>query len=302
MGYFVMKKLIALLLLLMLLPTMALAELMYILPESNTRQLEWDEVAEWDYESLGYAFNEIFARHGYDFIPGGEYEYYFQTRPWYHANGTYNNQRDCYPRLSDVEWFNYDLIREVREYKQVYGDWGRSVWEAFTTGFSTLQGFEYIELRADQRLEVYSAPSKTSWRGANGKALLSTNGAVYAAGWESGWLLVMYETNKGSVRVGYVDSTAIRGGVPIDVNLNFSYADAKVLTECALTDDPARTNTTISMLRAGTQVTWLTRFYNHAAWDYVQTTVGGQTVRGFVPAGSLDITRTADPLESVSHK
>ena len=38
----------------------ASAELNYILPDSNSRELTWDEVARWDYETLGYAFNEIF--------------------------------------------------------------------------------------------------------------------------------------------------------------------------------------------------------------------------------------------------
>lgn len=297
-----MKRILALLLALLMLPAAALAEIMYILPESDTRLLTWDEVAAWDYESLGYAFNEIFARHGYDFNPGGEYEYYFETKPWYHANGTYNNQRDCYTKVSRIEWQNYDLIKEVRAYKKQSGDWGRSIWDDFSTGFDTLQGFEYIELRANQSLPVYSAPTKDSWRGANGKASVSTNGAIYAAGWESGWLLVMYETNNGSVRVGYVDSGSIRGGVPFDLNLDFSYDTATVLEKCTLTDDPARTGSAITTLKAGTQVTWLTRFYNNSAWDYVEVTVNGQTARGFIRAGSLDISRSTDPLENINHK
>lgn len=296
-----MKRILALILVLMLLPAAALAERMYILPDSDKRPLTWDEVAEWDYESLGYAFNEIFARHGYDFIPGGEYEYYFETRPWYRANGSYNNRRDCYSRLTRVEWDNYELIKEVRAAKK-NNDWGRSIWDDFSTGFETLQGFEYIELRANQSLPVYSAPDTSSWRGANGKASVSTNGAIYAAGWESGWLLLMYETNNGSVRVGYVKAGSIRGGVPMDDYLTFSYANASVTSACTLTDDPARTGTAIATLQPGARVTWLTRFYNNAAWDYVETTVGGKTVRGFIRTGSLDIARTADPLEDIDHK
>ena len=296
-----MKRILALILVLMLLPAAALAERMYILPDSDKRPLTWDEVAEWDYESLGYAFNEIFARHGYDFIPGGEYEYYFETRPWYRANGSYNNRRDCYSRLTRVEWDNYELIKEVRAAKK-NNDWGRSIWDDFSTGFETLQGFEYIELRANQSLPVYSAPDASSWRGANGKASVSTNGAIYAAGWESGWLLLMYETNNGSVRVGYVKAGSIRGGVPMDDYLTFSYAGASVTSACTLTDDPARTGTAIATLQPGARVTWLTRFYNNTAWDYVETTVGGKTVRGFIRTGSLDIARTADPLEDIDHK
>lgn len=296
-----MKRILALILALMLLPAAALAERMYILPDSDKRPLTWDEVAEWDYESLGYAFNEIFARHGYDFIPGGEYEYYFETRPWYRANGSYNNRRDCYSKLTRVEWDNYELIKEVRAAKK-NNDWGRSIWDDFSTGFETLQGFEYIELRANQSLPVYSAPDASSWRGANGKASVSTNGAIYAAGWESGWLLLMYETNNGSVRVGYVKAGSIRGGVPMDDYLTFSYANASVTSACTLTDDPARTGTAIATLQPGARVTWLTRFYNNAAWDYVETTVGGKTVRGFIRTGSLDIARAADPLEDIDHK
>lgn len=69
-----MKKWLTILLAVLLAVSTASAELMYVLPESNVRELTWDEVAEWDWESLGYAFNEIFARHGYVFLPGKKYE------------------------------------------------------------------------------------------------------------------------------------------------------------------------------------------------------------------------------------
>ena len=295
-----MKRVLAMVLLLLMLPAAVLAERMYVLPDSDKRLLSWDEVAEWDYESLGYAFNEIFARHGYDFIPGGEYEYYFETKPWYRPNGTFNNQRDCYSQLTRTEWANYELIKEVRAYKR-YNDGGRSIWDSFSTGFETLQGFDYIELRANQNLPVYSAPATSAWRGANNKASVSTNGAIYAAGWESGWLLIMYETNNGSIRVGYVNAANIRGGIPIDDYLTFSYADATVLQRCTLTDDPARTGTAIATLQAGAQVTWLTRFYNNSAWDYVEVRVNGKTARGFIRAGSLNVERAVDPLEDISY-
>ena len=296
-----MKRILALLLMLLLLPAAAWAERMYIFPDSDKRLLTWDEVAQWDYETLGYAYNEIFARHGYDFNPGGEYEHYFSTRPWYRANGTYNNRRDCYTKLSTVEWENDHLIKEVRAYKKANGDWGDSIWDHFSTGFDTLQGFEYFELRAGQKLDVYAAPSTSAWRGANGKASVSTNGALYVAGWESNWLLLMYETDSG-VRVGYVDSAQVRGGIPYAPDLTFAYDKATVTTRCTFTDDPARRSTTIATLNPGTEVTWLSRFYNNTAWDYVETKVNGKVVRGFISVGSLDIERGYDPLEDVTGK
>ena len=293
-----MKRILALLLAL-LLPAAAGAERMYIFPESDSRLLTWDEVAQWDYETLGYAYNEIFARHGYDFTPGGEYEHYFNTRPWYRPNGTYNNRRDCYAKLNAIEWENEHLIKEVRAWKKENGDGGDSIWDHFSTGFDTLQGFEYFELRAGQKLDVYSAPAKSAWRGAAGKASVSTNGALYVAGWESNWLLLMYET-EGGVRVGYVDAADVRGGIPYAPDLTFAYDPANVTQGCTLTDDPALNSTAITALTPGASVTWLSRFYNNSAWDYVETTVDGKTARGFIQVGSLDIERSHDPLEDVT--
>lgn len=195
----------------------ASAELNYILPDSNSRELTWDEVARWDYETLGYAFNEIFARHGYVFHPGEKYDNYFSCQPWYTPNRDTNNQRAVYPYLNTTEWANYELIKEVRGYKAENGDSGESMWTYFSGGFDTL------------------------------------------------------------------------GGVPMDTSLTFSYTTATLNAGTALTDDPAMRKTTIAQLRAGTQVTYLTSFFNKSAWDYIETTVDGQTTRGFVPAGCLTI-------------
>ena len=51
----------------------------------------------------------------------------------------------------------------------------------------------------------------------------------------------------------------------------------------------------------GTAVTYLTRFYNHSAWDYVETTVNGRLTRGFIRSGSLNIDMGADPLENLDY-
>jgi len=295
-----MKKLTALVLIVLctVLATCALADRMYVLPDSSIRKLSRAEVEEWDYESLGYAFNEIMARHGYNFNPGQHYDYYFKTMPWYEPNANPDKQI-VYDALSDVEWYNYNLIKDVRSYKK-YADWGLSIWDNFSTGIQKLapQGFDYVELKSNQVLYVYSAPDKSSWRGANGKAEVSTNGAIYAAGWESGWLLLMYETNNGSVRVGYVDSNQIKGNVPVNKYLDYAYEPAVVTDRCVLTDDPARTNTSITTLKAGTEVTYLTCYFNNQAWDYIEVEVNGQIARGFVKAGSIAV-MTDDPLDSL---
>ncbi len=167
----------------------------------------------------------------------------------------------------------------------------KSVWDAYSSGFDVLQGFDYLTFSEKQSFPVYSAPGKTSWRGAGGKASVSTGGAVYAAGVESGWLMVMYETNNKGVRVGYIDCSAVKGKVQGDAwqrNLYFSYLPAQVLEGCSLTDDPAAQNAVVTALRAGDSVTYLSTFYNNRAWDYVETTVNGQKTRGFIPGGNLN--------------
>ena len=63
-----MKKWIALILIVaLLLPACSLAADYYIIPDSDTRLLSEHELWDWDYESLGYILNEIFARHGFNF-------------------------------------------------------------------------------------------------------------------------------------------------------------------------------------------------------------------------------------------
>jgi len=300
-----MKRFLALLLVCMMLPCAAMAELAYLIPHSNSRQLTEAELWEWDYESLGYILNEIFARHGYNFIPGEKYDYYFSCMPWYTPNENPDNQSACYSKLSSVEWYNEHLVKEVRATMRAtknYNPGGKSVWDYFSTGFDTLQGFDYVELKKNQKLAVYSAPDSSSWRGANGKASVSTNGHLWAAGWESGWLLVMYETNSGSVRVGYVNSSKIKGNVPINDMLTFEYKTATVTGRCVLTDDPARTNSAIATLGEGATVTYLTTYFNNNAWDYVETAVNGQVVRGFIPAGKLDVYQSAELLEMENNK
>ena len=289
-----MKRWIALLCIMMLLPVYALAEnRQYIIPDSDTRQLTEAELWEWDYDSLGYILNEIFARHGYNFKSGEIYDNYFSMLPWYTPNANPDNTEACYPQLTTIEWNNERLVKDVRIAMRESGDYntdGKNYLDYISfDNFDVLSGFTFADLQTGQKLAVYSAPSKYSYRGANGKALVSTNGTVYAAGWVQGWLLVMYATNNGAVRVGYVNGGDIKGTVEAET-LSFSYDTIRLNSTAALTDDPATQSSAILYLSAGDQVKYLTTFYNNNAWAYVETTVSGQTVRGFILASAIDWT------------
>lgn len=109
-----LKRLIALvLLLLLLLPNFAFAYQEYIIPDSNTRKLTYSELWSWDLDSLKFIYNEIFARHGYDFISGERFDLYFRSMPWYTPNNSNDDNKTCYKRVTSLEWQNDHLIKEV---------------------------------------------------------------------------------------------------------------------------------------------------------------------------------------------
>lgn len=279
----------------------ALADRMYLIPDSDVRRLTYDELWQWDRESLSFIFNEIFARHGYVFSPGGKYDIWFSAMPWYRPNANPDNQRYCLPQLSQLEWDNYHIIKQVASEMDSYGMRGHDPSKKCYRNYAptgnnfTLSGFAYANLAGGQKLPVYSAPSYDSWRGANGKAQVSTNGGVWAAGWEGNWLLIYYETNGGSIRVGYVDGSGIRGGSGF-ARLAFEREPVTLTANCTLTDDPMRGGSPMASLRAGTGVTYLSSYINQSGqiWDYVETAVNGRRARGFIPANCIDY--GADPL------
>ncbi len=271
--------------------------------DSDKRLLTEEELWQWDRESLSFMFNEIFARHGFTFKVGGKFYNHFNNLPWYQAIPKVDNQT-AYSRTTSMEWTNYHTIKRVIEQMDAVGhpyrkqpgmnllSWTDIAWEYAA---ESLTGFSYVTIRGNQSLPVYSAPSAASYRGANGKATVSTNGYIYAAGWENGWLLVYYGltsgANKGGIRVGYVQGSAIRGKVEITTQLDFAYVPVTVLSACTLTDDPLRSYSAITTLQAGTTVTYLSTAVNQngTVWDYVETTVNGQTVRGYIPSGHIEV-------------
>jgi hypothetical protein len=272
----------------------------YLIEDSNTRQLTESELWQWDYETLGYIFNEIFARYGYVFNAGGEYELYFLQRPWYTPNKDKDNQKMVMNKVTTLEWHNYDLIKAIRQvmrdtknyntggmnWRDVIGG-DDSTYSGTTSGSSTSLGFTSTSFKANQKFDVYSAPSSFSYRGASGKASVSTNGPVYVAGWENNWLLVMYDTNSGGVRVGYIRESDISGSINAS-DLNFAYTTKTCSRSVTLTDDPVKGSTDIMQISSEKQVTYLASYNNGTSWAYVETQVDGQTVRGFIPASALE--------------
>ena len=282
------KRALALLLLLPLLPVWAHAANVYIFPDSNRRRLSEDEVWQWQYDALGYAFNELFARHGRPFEAGQKYDTYFRAQTWYQADPNYPGDGKV---LSNTEWDNYTLIKAVRAQMKAMGTTnpeGKPLPKVHDDRVaSPLPGFVETYFKPNQRLNVYDGPGTQYRRGADGKAVASTNGRIYAAGWEAGWLMVMYEVNTGGVRVGFASSQDFTDKVDLPA-LNFSRVSTPLLADTQVTEDPVRALTPVATLRAGTPVTWLNRYYHRdMTWDYIEFTQNGTLMRGFVPGSTV---------------
>lgn len=282
------KRVTALLLFFTLLPLSVLASNFYIFPDSNRRRLTEDEVWEWQYDALGYAFNELFARYGRPFISDQKYDNYFRCQTWYKVDPYYPGDG---PVLSNLEWDNYTLIKEVRAQMRAWGTTnpcGRPLPRVFDDRIAApLPGFTEIYFQPGQRLKVYDGPGEHYRRGASGKAIVSTNGRIYAAGWEAGWLMVMYEVNTGGVRVGYVSSQDFRDKIDLPA-LRFSHISTTIQSSSQATEDPVRALTPIASLSPGMPVTWLNRYYHRSMnWDYIEFSSDGRLMRGFVPEGAV---------------
>lgn len=271
----------------------ALADNRYLIVDSDTRLLTESELWDWDYDALGYVLNEIFARHGYHFEEGGKYEAYFENQDWYRESTIHKTNQEVYAQLSDIEWKNERKVKDVRgamRNMNTTNPKGRSIDEG--PNEAQIRGafaeFEEIFLSPNRKLAVYSGPGDHYYRGANGKAMASTNGRVYAAGYDGDWLMVMYWTNGGSVRIGYASRKDAGQWVDLP-QMDFAYTEAVITDRCRMTDDPAQSYTEMASLSQGTSVRYLGRYKNQRDWAYIETYVEGKPARGFVPADRVSV-------------
>ncbi|MEF9895330.1 MAG: YARHG domain-containing protein [Clostridia bacterium] len=80
----------------------------YIFPNSSKKKLTRAQVEKVDKKLWGYARNEIYARHGYEFNKG-KYQTYFGKKSWYKPGGFSSGS------LSTIEWYNMELIKDLEK-------------------------------------------------------------------------------------------------------------------------------------------------------------------------------------------
>ena len=136
-----------------------------------------------------------------------------------------------------------------------------------------------LNLRTGEKYDVFSAPGRSSYRPAKGKAVMSTNDWVQIFGVEDGWVLVQYDISSGQMRFGYVDASVLPRNASVPA-LEWAEIPYRVVSETWLTDDPLNSCKTLMQLGAGDEVTCLATMGD---WLYVETTLSGKAVRGFIP-------------------
>ena len=142
------------------------------------------------------------------------------------------------------------------------------------------------EFVKNQKFDVYTAPGVDSYRAANGRAAVSTNGGVEIFGETQGWLMVQYEVNRDQRRIGYITADALPFDTPVRA-LRFAYQPARMLESAVLTDDPFWSRGQLKKLAEGEEVTLLAGIGD---WYYVEAVMpDGRNVRGFVPASAVTV-------------
>lgn len=289
------KGILALLLcLLIALAAPAAASDFYLIEDSNTRRLTEDELLKWQYEALGYVLNEIYARHGYHFESGSSYARYFVTQEWYRERPQNVKNAEILAELTPIEKSNERLIKRVRADMAAQGNEnpeGRGLLPIAYSPEESGMEFTLTDVESYRTMKVFSGPGAQYYRGANGRAVASANGEIWVCGWEGDWLLILYQTNKGPSRVGYVNREYIDNRKELEIpEVQFEYRDATLRTDSELTDDPWEAENIIGMVRADQKVSYLGGYRHEGRnWAYIEAKVDGKMARGFVAAELVQV-------------
>ena len=101
--------------------------------------------------------------------------------------------------------------------------------------------------------------------------------------------MISYSTNGGGNRIGYIQQGTFTGRLDAEV-LTFADKPARTTQKVNVTDDPDGLRKTVATLSSGTNVTYLaTHEKGGSNWYYIECTVSGKKMRGFIPANTLEI-------------
>lgn len=133
-------------------------------------------------------------------------------------------------------------------------------------------------------LKVYAAPSEDAY--SIDGAQVTTDETVAIYGMDGTWVLVSYAIGNGSRgRIGYIDDMTLAETVSLP-QIDFCNVKITLSRSAHATDDPLRSRSTLTTLKAGKEVTLLA--FLGEDWAYVETELDGKACRLFIPRNVLD--------------
>ena len=134
---------------------------------------------------------------------------------------------------------------------------------------------------------VYSAPSEGSVRFAKGKASVNLRepAKLYGLTRDGNWALIEYAVSDRTSRFGYVKRSDLPSSVAWTFTIPSVDVPVTVTQDTFLTDDPNVSQYRQMTLNAGSSVRLLGLY--DLWYAYVEATLDGKTVRGFVPRAYL---------------
>ena len=128
---------------------------------------------------------------------------------------------------------------------------------------------------------VYASPFKDAYRGAKGKAKVTTGGEIWliSVSPDEKWALVRYEVSRSAGRIGWIHAPNLKmPDTEYEISFTPEWLPLRAVRNVDLTDDPLGEGRVITRLKAGDTVTALTGAEaNGTELVYVETQVGGKT-------------------------
>ena len=129
---------------------------------------------------------------------------------------------------------------------------------------------------------VYSAPSNSSLRFANGRASCDLADEVDEAGYDHGWLLVRYKTSGEQIRVGYIRRETAGNFKSSMPAMECDPIPLTAAVSIRLIEAPSENSASFGTINAGDTFYVLRKYTYTGSWWYVECTVEGKTARGFI--------------------
>lgn len=147
----------------------------------------------------------------------------------------------------------------------------------------------YVSLNQTIRIAVHSGPGYDYMRARHGKAALGCSRPFSVLGKCDGWLMVLYSVSEGYNRVGYIDYSRKWCFYDVAQCVNeIRFANKKDIfttrEDVPVYDDPINAGHELTTLPMDHEVTVLAQ---DSRWNYIETKIRGEWVRGFVAREDL---------------